>query len=494
METIINILQKKAIEIPHKFALFDRKDQITYKDLYNQVEILAKKLKALGLKKGDSIIISAVSNIKYVSLYLAAQRLGAVTISVERAAVEETFKYIVDISKAKMFLTAGKRKSKYILTYSFSEVFDFEEQEIDEYEWQEEEIREIIFTTGTTGKPKGAMNNVKSIYAGTINTAYGIGMEENDILLLPLPLQHSFGLRVLRAAFFVGATIVLQNGLLFPNETKNNIEKYSCTGLAYITAGMKNVLNTMGEEFVSEVFGKLRYIEFSAGAVNLDLRKKLVKLLPNTKLYNTWGSSETGGCLFIDFSSKLDRIDSAGRTLEGIDVSIFKENENKKEENITRDTIGRMALRGNMNMVSYLNNEEANKNTLVDGWLLTNDLISIDEDGYVKMLGRYDDVINVGGEKVSPIEVENISSAYEGILETGCTGVSNEKSLFDEKIVLFINVKDKENFDLKKFHSYLTKNLEEYKVPEEIILTDNIPRNNMGKIIRKELKLLYDKK
>ena len=142
-----------------------------------------------------------------------------------------------------------------------------------------------------------------------------------------------------------------------------------------------------------EVFGKLRFIEFSAGAVPVNIRKQLTQLLPGVDIHNTWGSSETGGSIFIDFSRTPAKVEALGRPRDDSQAGIYDEKTGSMLTGTGRDNTGRLALRGDMVMQGYWNDTEKTNAAFNDGWLLTNDLVWRDDDGYYYMIGRGDDII-----------------------------------------------------------------------------------------------------
>ena len=150
-----------------------------------------------------------------------------------------------------------------------------------------EEVAEILFTTGTTGTPKGVMLTYRNIQAITVNTWGGTDMRNSDVVLLPLPLNHSVGMRVLRTILYIGASVVVQNGFAFPKEIRSNTEKFGCNAFICVPASLELLYRQMGEQFI-EVFRRFRYMEIGAGSLSLDMKKKLVNLLPDTTVYNTW--------------------------------------------------------------------------------------------------------------------------------------------------------------------------------------------------------------
>ena len=348
----------------------------------------------------------------------------------------------------------------------------------------EEDLSEILFTTGTTGKPKGTMLSVANIYASTHNTWKGVGMQEDDVVLLPLPLNHSVGMRVTRTIFYIGATLILQNGFTFAQELEKNIEGYHCTGLVSVPASIELVYRQMQDKFAN-IMGNLRYMEFGAGSLSYDMKKKLVNMLPDTKIVNTWGSTETGGAIFLVVSENPDKLTALGKPIEGVEVKTVDTEGNE----ITArdiDTAGRMVLRGKMQMMGYYQMPEANAQTLVDGWLYTNDMVYLDEDGYIYMLGRADDIINVGGEKVSPVEVENIAQEFEEIRECACIGVDDPDGILGKVPVLYI-VPEGSAVNEEELTKFLAERMERYKLPQRYLNIRELPRNRMKKLDRKAL-------
>lgn len=494
--TIVEAIIENNKSIPDKVAIYYKNEKYTYKDINIKMRLIASYLNLLGIKKGDSVILEAISRPEYIFMFLAVQLLGAKTVPVERAISFENLKYIYELTDAKYFISVGKKQLEGINTYQYDKIISEAEEvnlNINYENLDSDEVIELIFTSGTTGKPKGTAHTIRGIECNTLNTVKGIGMLDSDVILLPLPLNHSFGLRVLRAAFFIGATVVLQNGSIFAKVTERNIEKYSCTAMVLVATAMEMFLDEVGEEEVSKTMGKLRYIEFSAGAVSGRLRKKLAKLLPNTEVYNTWGSSETGGSLFINTNREAEKGTSIGRPLDNIEIGIFAEDEDRLLDGSGENVKGRMALKGDMVMKGYWKQDELNEKTFVNGWLLTNDIIWRDKDGYIYMLGRADDIINIAGEKVSAIQIEELLLQMDGISSCGCIGVEDTESHLGQYPVVYYtcNSNNSNEINLETITQYLVTKMDNFKVPRKAIQVNNIPLTKMGKINRKALKSMY---
>ncbi len=314
-------------------------------------------------------------------------------------------------------------------------------------------------------------------------------MRPDDIVLLPLPLNHSVGMRVLRTTLYIGATLVLQNGFTFAKELENNIAAYHCTGLVSVPASLEVVYRQMQDRF-ADIIGQLRYLEIGAGSLSYRMKHKLLTLIPNTRIVNTWGSTETGGAIFLPLSEYPNKLTSLGKPMADIDIRTLDVDGNEIRA-VDVDSAGRMALRGSMCMMGYYDMPETTAETLVDGWLLTNDLVYRDADGFVYMLGRADDIINVGGEKVSPIEVENVASEYENVRECACIGVEDPDDILGQVPVLFL-VPEREPFAEDEMRRFLAARLDKYKLPQRYVPVNEIPRNRMQKLDRKALARMWE--
>lgn len=179
-----------------------------------------------------------------------------------------------------------------------------------------------------------------------------------------------------------------------------------------------------------------------------------------------------------------------GKPIEGVTLKVVDE-QGRQIEARDIDTAGRMVLKGDMQMAGYYNLPEENARTLVDGWLYTNDLVYTDDEGYVYMLGRADAIINVGGEKVSPIEVENIAQEFEQVRECGCIGVKDPDDTLGFVPVLYV-VPEGNEFDRGALAKFLSAKMESYKIPHRYIVIEELPRNRMQKLDYKALRQMWE--
>ncbi len=503
MNTLVNRILELAGETPDKAAVIFKKEKLTYLELARKAIGISEILKKEGIRSGDRVCYSAISKPEAVAAYLGISLCGGVTVFLDKNSTVENMLLVHKEADAKLLLTNKKIKEeeagetcRISSLRELYEVADEVAKDVDpvsaSYELPEGDIlSEILFTTGTTGKPKGVMLSYKAVYHIAKNTVEGIHIDADTVLLLPLPLNHSFALRVLRAVLISGGTVVLQNGFTFAKEVENNIRTYHCTGMACVPTSYE-VMKTQMQEQLGEILGELSFIEFGAGSLTIRQRRELTELLPQLQVYNTWGSSESGGAIFCDVTKAAkdaDKIGSLGRPLSGkVEVRIL--NPDGKRIDSDREHPGRMALRGEMVMSGYWNDPATTAATLVDGWLLTGDLAYLDSDGDVYMLGRADDIINVGGEKVSPLDVENVACQYEALKECACIGVPDPEELLGQVPVLFVVTKA--GYSEEELHKFLASKMERYKLPARYVTLTELPRNRMQKLDRKALKKIWE--
>lgn len=492
-ESIIDMVKIQAEENGDEIAVYTKKDSINYRELIERASIIAGYMKTIGIKKGDFVILEAVSDISYVLTYLAIQIVGAISSPVERGVQLEKLEYEISLVGAVYYFSRNDNRIKSAPTMHYDELLAEANDWNLPLEYERpllSDIREVIFTTGTTGKSKATLHSTLNIETNTVNTVKGIGIKSSDIVLIPLPLNHSFGMRVLRAVFSVGGAVVLRSGAVFSSAIIENIRKFNCTAMASVSATMESVIREIGEEMVSKEFSSLRYIEFSAGAVSVPLRKKLLKLLPNTRLFNTWGSSESGGCVFMEFSKRSDKINALGVPINGIRLGIWSDEKNDFLKGCGKEKIGRLAIKGNMIFSGYLHEDNKYKESVDKGWMKTADLVWRDDENFYYILGRADDIINVGGEKVAQRELEDIASLIPGIEDCACIGVEDKSGLLGHIPVLYYT--GSVEIDEEAAKGVFVKKIGNMLMPREYIRIEEIPRNYMKKKDYKALKKIYD--
>jgi long-chain acyl-CoA synthetase len=474
---------------PDKLAIITKKEQITYKEICKKIKSIINSISTLGIRENDTVIIQAIVSSDYIATYVALHCIGAVVVPLDRKAVGESVYAMMKQLDAKYVIGDFKLSQKvnetiiYDTLYSDSEidnVFDLSER-------NESDVFDILFTTGTTGQSKGVVTTRRSVLAAIANEIEGSGLTGEDVLLIPIPLNHSFGLGKLRAALYLGATVVLQNGVSMVTELKNNVDNFHCTAMICVPSALQIISNQAGEQ-LSEVLGGMHFIEVASAPFSVELKEHLRQMLPNVHILNRYGSTETPAAVYLDIKEAPSKMASIGKALSNVKVKIVSDE--RKEISSSKDNIGKIAISGNMLLKGYYKDDVLTKSVLEDEWLYSKDMAYIDTDGYIYLAGRDDDVINTGGKKFAPVEVEDVLMKSGYIKECAIVSIPDpQKVLGNVPVIAYVpNTKECKEEDII---SYLKSHIEKYKMPVQYMRINAIPRNYMGKMERNKVRQLF---
>lgn len=247
---------------------------------------------------------------------------------------------------------------------------------------------------------------------------------------------------------------------------------------------MLNILFRLSRDKISEYSSQLRYIQLGSASLTEENKQRLMKDLPLTRLYNFYGTTESGCSCILGFNSCSNHKNCIGRPT--VNAKFKFVDEDRKEIHATADHPGYIATAGRQNMAGYLNAPELTREACEGGFIYTSDLGYVDDDGYIYCLGRKDDVINCGGIKIAPDEIEMEAVKYDGVRDCACIPIPDK--IQGQVPKLFISLSQpKDNFDMHGFRSYLSTHLDRNEVPKSLEILDEIPRTYNGKIQRKKL-------
>jgi long-chain acyl-CoA synthetase len=310
-----------------------------------------------------------------------------------------------------------------------------------------------------------------------------IGSSEHDVEVLPLPLFHSFGLGRLRCNLLAGATTVLVDGFRFHGELFDLMERHCATGFVGVPAVFALLLRARGEGLAA-FREQLRYIEIGSAPMPLEHKLALVELLPRTDLWMHYGLTEASRSSFIEFHRHRDRLESAGRPSPGVQVSV-------------RDDVGNEQPAGQEGLIwiagqhvspGYWDDPELNAQTFKEGWVCSGDVGHLDEEGFLYVHGRRDDMINVGGFNVSPDEVERSLVEHPCVLDAACVGVPDSRGVGKLVRAHVVHRPGCERPSDVELARWVAERLEPYKVPTMFVWQPQLPRTSSGKLIRATLR------
>lgn len=478
--SVVEAVMHYGEQLCDKTAIITDNSKITYGDLKQGILSYASQLSKHGIKNGDKVILACGHTEQFVEMYFAVHWLGAVNVVVEKkASIKSLSQLIQSLSPQLIILNQAEIEAD---CYNSFTVQDFT---ITKGNYESGSLADILFTTGTTGMPKGVMLSHQNEVAGALNVITGGEMSQQDINLLTMPLHHAFGLTTLRAVLYNGGTAVLQDGVASLKKMNENIQVHHCNTIYMVPAALR-VLYFQTRQKLDLLLGEIEKIEFCTAPLDKKMRLVLSEQLQGTRLYNSYGATESARSVYMRLDKNREKITAIGQAAANVSIWIVDDARRKIDSSKTH--FGRLAIQGDMNMIGYYNDPKTTLSVLSEGIFYSEDLGYMDEDGYIYLIGRNNDVINTGGEKVSPLEIENTALEYNGVRECACIGVEDTGGILGCIPVLYIAEETGHTVDVDNLKKYLERYLEHYKVPHEIIVLDEIPKNHIGKLDRESLR------
>ena len=480
MKTIEEQIFDKVQNIPDKVALISGDTEITYSQLWDYCLCAAEKLKQdYHLKKGDRVILSAAGNIEFVYAYFGVHMAGGICVPIDPDTNQTRFEYIEKSTTpvCVMGLLHNVKKE----TIPFSDVVNGTSKAT-YIAPEQSQVADILFTTGTTGAPKGVALSYNNLSAAARNINAFIGNTSSDVELLALPVSHSFGLGRLRCSLSKGATVVMLG--TFANVKKFFKEMARCqvTMFAMVPASW-GFIKKMSGKYIGKFADQLKFIEIGSSFMPVEDKELLMSLLPKTRICMHYGSTEASRSAFMEFHTYKDNLLSIGKASPNVEIKIFT----SQGTPAALGEEGEVCVKGEHVTCSYWNETpERFASDFYDGYFRTGDCGTMDAEGNIYLKSRIKEMINVGGKKVSPMEVEDILNTIPGIKESACIGIPDPGIVLGEVVKAFIVADD--NLSDEEIMQQLRPQLEVYKLPVEIERINAIPKTGSGKIQRLSLK------
>lgn len=455
-------------------------------EILSIVSGIGRDLKDLGINKGDRVLIYLHNSEEYLFSLFAIWRIGAIAIPTNRVFTSAELEYIVTDSQAKLMITDSEAKDIInINTYIPNNIIDFKDGEVLEAEATDwDDLCQLQYTSGTTGKPKGAMLTHGNYFTAIHNECDVLTLKQDDIFLGIYPMAHvglSWAISALRAAAYY---IMIEQFNLEEYLELCEIEKVT------VLSGMPPVIHSLTTMDARKHLKTVREIISGGGP----LHKKIWKDFHQTyqiPIINAYGLSEsivigTGTVIRPEDYWEADRFESVGHPVCFSEVKIVDEHD--PSLTLPQYQQGEIALRGPAIAKGYWGNEEKTKSSFLDdGWFLTGDIGYLDEDNRLFITDRKKDMIVMSGWKIYPTEVEEVLIKYPAVKEIAIFSINDcHRGEIPVAAVVWEDHADDEGLI-----SYARENLSRYKVPKKIFALDELPRVNGWKLLRRELREMF---
>jgi fatty-acyl-CoA synthase len=531
-ETIGNCFDRVAADNPDNTALVVCHQDIrwTYSEFRKQVDRLATGLLALGIKPGDRVGIWGPNSYEWVLTQFATAKIGAIMVCINPAYRLFELEYVLNKVECKAIISAEAFKSsKYLsmLTALAPEIatceagylrskrlpnletvirmgdeqsagmFNFEEVcslgDADTYErlaglaetLGADDAINIQFTSGTTGNPKGATLTHCNILNNGYNAGQGMGFTPDDTLCMPVPLYHCFGMVLgVLACVSTGATIVLPSPVYDPISTLAAVQEEKCTALHGVPTMFVTELDH--PEFGAFDVSTLRTGIIAGAPCPEELMKRIIGDMHMENVLIGYGQTELSPVnhLTLPNDSLENRTQTVGRPIPYIEVKIV----DQADRVVPIGEQGEICTRGYSVMQGYWNDAEKTAETIVNGWLHSGDLGTMNEHGYVRITGRIKDMIIRGGENIYPREIEEFLFTHPQISEVQVFGIEDPK--MGEEVCAWIHLKDGQTATEEQIREFCKGQISHFKIPRYVRFVDEFPMTVTGKIRKIEMRAI----
>lgn len=511
---IHNFIEKANNLYPKNIAVKCNELEFTYSELYLRSIKFAIYLQQSGIRKGDVISILHQNCHYFIEIYFAASFCGAILNSINTRLTSNDISWILNHSNSKLLITNSNFKDKYesinfdssqiILTgnniqhendyisyeWSISSINqnDFESPQIDE-----NDIAQLYYTSGTTGRPKGVMLSHKNVTVHSLCAIAEFSLSEKDIWLHAAPMFH---LADAWATFAI--TAIGGKHIICPNFNSETVLKLIENEKITITNLIPTMLNLLvNSEFISKYEKSSLRIIMSGGApIAPELVREIIEKF-NCDYIQTYGMTETSPYLTVSilkehlknlpFEEQLKYKSKTGREFLGVNLKIVREN--GTEINNDDIEVGEIIVKGDIVTSGYWKMPEETNKAFKNGWFYTGDMATIDSEGYINIVDRKNDLIITGGEKVYSIEVEYALYEHNDILEVAIIGIPDK--LWGEIVHAVIVLKHDRMATAEEIIDFAKRKLASFKVPRSIEFVESLPKTGSGKIAKQSLKDKY---
>src|SRR4051812_31336652 len=482
-----------AARDPGRLAVIDERESVTYADIDRRSTALANALKERGVDTGDAVALLARNSTAFVVAQVAISKLGADVLYLNTGFAGPQLGEVLEREKA----------AAVVADEEFAPLLDDVAADLPRVlAWTDDESaadsvaalgagdapalpspgregRHVILTSGTTGTPKGAARPTPGLLEGleqALAVLERIPYRARGVTVLAAPAFHAWGLANLTIGMTMQSTLVMRRRF-DPAATLELIEKYDADTLAAVPVMIQRILDLPKEERTKRDASCLRAVVLSGSALPPSLATKFMDRFGDV-LYSLYGSTEVAYVSVAGPTDLREAPNTAGRVLRGVTVRLVDDDDN----DIPHGEVGRIFAGSGMSFEGYTSGEDK---TRIGNLASIGDVGRFGDDGRLYVEGRDDDMIVSGGENVFPAEVEDLLHQHPDVADAAVVGVEDER--FGQALVAHVVLRDGASAKPDELRAHVKKSLANYKVPREIVVHDELPRNETGKVLKREL-------
>ncbi len=504
-------LLDRATKSADKTAVIQGQRKVCYGEINQGVSRLASFLLKSGIRPGDRAGILSENSPEYIISYLGIQKAGGISVDINHQYSAHEVKKILNNCLASILLVENKyfkvavetlngapfvktviiidsqnkgllpiltmreKISAHIDLFILEDIIKNDDVSGRFPELSGKDIASIVYTSGTTGEPKGIMLSHDNFISNAKSIIQYLHLTGNDKVMVVLPFCYSYGKSLLTTHIMAGGTLVLESSFMYPNVVLDKMAEEEVTGFAGVSSTFAILLNR--SNIRKYLFPKLRYVTQAGGPMSPGHARELSSVLPDADIFIMYGQTEaTARLTFLNPGDLLRKPGSIGKPIPGVHLELVKENGISAKVGEE----GEIVVKGKNIMAGYWKSPEETRKVLKDNKLYTGDIAKMDDEGYLYMIGRSNDMIKSGAHRISPKEIEEVILEMQEVHEV-CV-VSIEDVILGEAIRAVVVLKPGYVVDAKKIKRHCQTKLASFKIPKEVVFVDDLPKTNSGKV------------
>ena len=468
---------------PSKECILYRGGSLTYGDILSQVDDLAGYLTAT-IGRGNECLLLSENTPFFVITYLAIMKSGNTVLLVETRISDESIANIFRECHIRASFVQKKYRSKItnsdnVFTEDILEGLLHTEMSGTPCV-EDNDVAVVIFTSGSTGAKKGVMLTHRNLCANTESIVQYLNLTSRDRICVTLPFFYCYGASLLHTHLRVGGSIVLSNNI-FLGGAIQDINNFSCTGFAGVPSTYQILINKT--PFLKEELPTLRYMMQAGGQLPNKYIRMIAETFPQKMFFVMYGATEaTARLSYLPPNLVITKLGSIGKGIPGVTLEVI----NRDGRPVQPGEIGEITARGDNIMKGYYGDPEGTRNVIKNGWLYTGDLATVDDEGYIYIVGRAKNIIKSGGYRISPNEIEEFICSLDGV--NGCVVLGLPDDIMGEAVVAVVQPNDAAESSLREeILAQCTQHLPSYKVPRAVYFVREFPLNASNKVDRQAL-------
>jgi amino acid adenylation domain-containing protein len=500
-----HLLSRCAETSPDSTAVIDQTGSITYGALDNRANRIARALMQRGVRQGDRVVLAMENCIDWIACYFGILKAGGVVVPVAAGARSDRLPHVIrdcspsacvadnhtvsafaaELSGMTTFVRqANDARGRYEsggLIASLDAALQTAPDSDPVMTGSARDLAAIVYTSGSTGTPRGVMLSHLNICSNTESIVKYLRMSPADRMMVVLPFHYVYGLSLLHTHVRVAGSLVVDNRLAFPNVVLQAMQTHRVTGFAGVPSTFAILLHRSA--MARMTFPHLRYVTQAGGPMAHTLVREWQAMMPDVPLIVMYGATEASARLtYLEPEELSRRPGSIGRAIPNVEVNVVREDGKLAQPG----EVGELTARGPNIMAGYWRRPDESRAAFSPWGYRTGDLATADADGFLYLVGRKQDMLKVGAHRVGAAEIEEVLHEHDAVDQAAVIGAADE--LLGEVPVAFATVREKCAIEPQDLISFCRRRLPDYKVPTRVLLVDDLPRTETGKIDKNALR------